>query len=186
MNEFVAIDFETAVYNPNSAVSVGLVRYRDYESVDSYYSLIRPPRLYIRPDFTDIHGLTVDDVRDAPDFSRVWERGARDFIGGTVLAAHNASFDMRVLRAVLEHYDVQIPDISYFCSCNLARRVWPSFQSHSLGNLAKRFGIIYDAHNALADAQTCGKLVQLAAEKTGCTANLEGLLEASGLELHSL
>ena len=186
MNEFITIDFETAVYAPNSAVSVGLVKYRDWQPVDTYYSLIRPPRLYIRPDFTDIHGLTVDDVKDAPSFACIWESEVREFIGGTILAAHNASFDMRVLRAVLEHYEVQIPNISYFCSCNLARRVWPSFHSHSLGNLAKRFGISYNAHNALDDAMTCGKLVEIAAIKTESGKNLEELFEAAGVELKSL
>ena len=186
MNEFITIDFETAVYAPNSAISVGLVRYRDWQPMDTYYSLIRPPRLYIRPDFTDIHGLTVDDVRDAPSFACIWEREAREFIGGTILAAHNAAFDMRVLRATLEHYEIPVPVISYFCSYILSKRVWPEFYSHSLVNLAKQFDIHYNAHNALDDAMTCGKLVEMAAIKTESGKNLEELFEAVGVELKSL
>jgi DNA polymerase-3 subunit epsilon len=65
---FVTIDFETAKYSRESACSVGLVKYRDRRAVDTFYSLIRPPSLYIRPDFTEIHGLTADDVKDAPAF----------------------------------------------------------------------------------------------------------------------
>ena len=186
MKEFIAIDFETATGSPHSAVSVGLVRYRDYRPVEEFYSLIRPPRLYIRPDFTAIHGLTVDDVKDSPDFAVLWESKIRDFIGGTVLAAHYAVFDMKVLSAVLEWYELPIPGLRYFCTCVLSRRVWPHLKSHALTALAKNFGIVYDAHNALADAMTCGKLVQLAAEKFGTGKNIAELLKAAGMEVKKM
>ncbi|MDR0597954.1 MAG: hypothetical protein LBG14_05545, partial [Treponema sp.] len=98
---FVAIDFETAQYAADSACSVGLVQFRNGAAQDSYYSLIRPPILYIRPEFTDIHGIKVEDVRDAPVFADIWDTAILPFIGDMPLAAHNASFDMGVLRAVL-------------------------------------------------------------------------------------
>jgi DNA polymerase-3 subunit epsilon len=186
MNEFIAIDFETAVYNPNSAISIGLVRYRDHQPVDTYYSLIRPPRLYIRPDFTDIHGLTVDDVRDAPDFLYLWENGIRDFMGDAPLAAHNAAFDMGVLRAVLEWYESPVPELQYFCTCILARNTWPGFKSYALTALAARFNITYNAHNALDDAMTCGKLVQMSAQEFGTGSDIEKLLQASETKLKIL
>jgi DNA polymerase-3 subunit epsilon len=161
MNDFIAIDFETAVYSPDSAISIGLVKYRNYRPIESYYSLIKPPKLYIRPDFTDIHGLTVKDVKDARNFKYIWEHEVEGFIGTTILAAHNAPFDMRVLRATLQYYDIPVPAIQYFCSCMLSKKVWPVYRSHSLSNLAEKFGIIYNAHNALADAETCGKIIAL-------------------------
>jgi DNA polymerase-3 subunit epsilon len=58
-------------------------------------------------------------------------------------------------------------------------------ESHALTTLAKHFGIVYNAHNALADAETCGKLVQMAGEKFGC-ANIERLLNAAGVEMSVL
>ena len=185
-DDFVTIDFETAVNAPDSAISIGLVKYRNYRAIGSYYSLIRPPRLYIRPDFTDIHGLTVDDVKDAPAFPDIWESALKPFIGGAPLAAHNAAFDMRVLRAVLAHYALEIPALRYFCTCTLARRTWPELSSHSLGALAEGFGIVYTAHNALDDAMTCGKLVQMSAEKFQKRGNVAELLEAAGVEMKEL
>src|SRR5215469_5629844 len=130
--DFVTIDFETAKYSRESACSVGLVKFRNGEAVDTYYSLIRPPKLYIRPDFTDIHGLTVDDVRDAPTFADIWDSGVKPFIGDIPLAAHNAAFDMGVLWAVLEWYELDIPKLQYFCTCSLARRTWLGLESYSL------------------------------------------------------
>jgi DNA polymerase-3 subunit epsilon len=163
MNTFIAIDFETAYYAPESAISVGLVKYRDYEPVDSWYSLIRPPKLYVRPDFTDIHGLTVEDVRDEPDFKHIWN-DVKNFIGDTPLVAHNASFDMKVLNSVLAHYEIPAPDLRYFCSLQLSRHVFPKLQSHALTALAAEHNIVYEAHNALADADTCARIVSLCAK----------------------
>ena len=183
--DFVTIDFETAKYSRESACSVGLVKFSGGKAVDTYYSLICPPRLYIRPDFTAIHGLTVDDVRDAPKFDEIWENGIKPFIGDFMLAAHNASFDMGVLSAVLDWYDQEIPALPYFCTCNLSRRTWPELKSHALTALAKNFGIIYDAHNALEDAMTCGKLVLLAAGKFG-SVSIEELLSNAEVEMNSL
>jgi DNA polymerase-3 subunit epsilon len=90
---FEAIDFETGMHKRESAVSVGLAKFINNQEVDHYYSLIRPPHLYIRPDFTEIHGITVDDVRDAPSFADIWEKDIQPFIKGLPLAAHNSSFD---------------------------------------------------------------------------------------------
>ena len=182
---FVTIDFETAKYSRESACSVGLVKFQEGKAVDSFYSLIRPPKLYIRPDFTEIHGLTVEDVKDAPVFAELWDSAIRPFIGDFPLAAHNASFDMGVLSAVLDWYELDIPGIPYFCTCNLARRAWPELKSHALTSLAENFGIVYNAHNALDDAMTCGKLVFLSAERYRCE-SVAQLLSAAGLGMNVL
>jgi DNA polymerase-3 subunit epsilon len=182
---FVTIDFETAKKSHESACSVGLVKYKSGKAVDTYYSLIRPPELYIRPDFTEIHGLTVDDVKDAPVFADLWDSEIRPFIGGLPLAAHNAPFDMSVLCAVLEWYGLETPALPYFCTRNLARRTWPGLSSFKLTALAENFDIVYNAHNALDDAMTCGRLVLMSAEKYG-SANLVRLLKAAGVEMKAL
>jgi DNA polymerase-3 subunit epsilon len=153
--------------------------------VDSFYSLIRPPVLYIRPEFTEIHGLTVEDVRDAPDFAEVWENGILPFTGDLPLAAHNAAFDMGVLRAALSWYKLPLPLIRYFCTLRLARAAWPELESHALTSLGEHFGIVYDAHNALEDAQTCGIIACRAAERYA-SANLGELLKAAKVGMRGL
>ena len=183
--DFITIDFETAKYSRESACSVGLVKFLDGKAVDTYYSLIQPPILYIRPDFTEIHGLTVDDVKDAPLFEEIWDSAILPFIGDLPLAAHNAPFDMGVLEAVLDWYELAIPALPYFCTCRLSRKSFPKLKSHSLTSLANNFGIIYNAHNALDDAMTCGKLVLLSAEKFG-SENISDLLSAANVEMNML
>jgi DNA polymerase-3 subunit epsilon len=126
----------------------------------------------------------VDDVKDAPAFADIWD-DVKAFIGNLPLAAHNAAFDMGVLWAVLEWYDLEIPGFSYFCTCSLARHTWTGLESYSLTNLAKHFGIVYSAHNALDDAMTCAKLVLMSADIFGA-ANITGLLKAAGSEMNYL
>jgi DNA polymerase-3 subunit epsilon len=183
MNEFIAIDFETGNNSPTSALSIGLVKFRDFDAVDSYYSLIKPPTMYIRDDFTNIHGLTADDVENAHNFCFLWENEIMNFIGGAVLAAHNAPFDMNVLRSTLGHYGIQTPSYPYFCTLNLSRRAWPRLNSHALSALGRHFNIVYNAHNALDDAMTCGKLAQLAAQRYKTGNDITKLLKAAGLSL---
>ncbi len=179
------MDFETAKYSRESACAIGLVRFLDGKAGESFYSLIRPPILYIRPDFTEIHGLTVDDVRDAPTFADLWDRTILPFIGNFPLAAHNAPFDMGVLRAVLEWYELSVPRLNYFCTLVLSRNVWPSLKSHSLPRLGEHFGINYEAHNALDDARTCGDITCLAAQKIG-SPNLKELLHTARVRMNVL
>ncbi|GMO31667.1 MAG: 3'-5' exoribonuclease [Termitinemataceae bacterium] len=183
--DFAAIDFETGQYSRESAISIGLVKYIDGKKVDSYYSLIKPPKMYIRADFTKIHGLTLDDVRDAPDFSKIWEPNILPFIDGLPLVAHNAEFDMGVLRAVLEWYDIAPPSLHYFCSLKIARKTWTELNSHALSALGRHFGIVYNAHNALDDAETCAEIVNRAVEKHGST-NLRELFKSVEIRFKKL
>jgi DNA polymerase-3 subunit epsilon len=61
----------------------------------------------------------------------------------------------------------------------------PELESHALTSLGKAFNITYDAHNALEDAQTCGNIVLLAAEKSG-EKSVKDLLAFTGLEMGCL
>jgi DNA polymerase-3 subunit epsilon len=78
-----------------------------------------------------------------------------------------------------------MPPLEYFCTLELARAAWPELESHALTSLGEHFGIVYDAHNALADAKTCGIIAGKAAEKFAC-GDLRDLLKAAGIETRRL
>lgn len=67
---FVALDFETADYSPDSACALGLVRVENHQIVERTYSLIKPPRQ--RFVFTYLHGITWEDVANQPTFAELW------------------------------------------------------------------------------------------------------------------
>src|SRR5690554_3987157 len=126
---YVAIDFETANNELISACSVGLAKMEDGQLVDSYYSLISPASPYFSPMNISIHGIRPEEVEGAPTFEEIWPEMLL-FIGDDLLIAHNASFDVGILRALLRHYNLPIPAIRYTCTVRISRKIWPEFPSH--------------------------------------------------------
>lgn len=162
MKSFVAIDVETANYQPTSICSVGCVKVVDGEIVDSFYSLVHPePDWYVRR-FTAIHGLCSDDTYDAPPFDHVW-RQVEEFASGLPYVAHNARFDHGCISAACRIYQLEPPS-PFQCTLIQARRKISRMAcpSKSLPNLCQYFGITFENHhNALADAEGCAKLALL-------------------------
>ena len=72
MQDFAAIDFETANNERSSVCSVGVVIVRDGEIVDKFYSLIKPEPEYYNYWCSRVHGLCADDTDSAPIFPEVW------------------------------------------------------------------------------------------------------------------
>lgn len=95
MNDFVAIDFETANAEPTSICAIGAVKVEGGVVTDRFYRLVKPePDYYIRRFTECVHGIGPSDTDDAPGFWAVWPE-LRDFIGGRPLVAHNKRFDER-------------------------------------------------------------------------------------------
>ena len=156
--DFCAIDFETACHNQASACAVGLARVRAGEVMETFYSLIKPPKgMEILPFFTGIHHITMKQVAGAPSFSELWP-SLSAFIGSDLLVAHNSPFDRGVLTAVLYHYGLKAAAPKFECSCHLARRAWPSLENHKLDTVSRYLGIELDHHEALSDAVACARI----------------------------
>ena len=155
---YVAIDFETAACRMDSACALGLVRFdSEGTELESWYSLIRPPVLQFDDVCTQVHHLSPLDITKAPTLKELWPE-IREFIKNDPLVAHNAQFDMNVLRHTLVAWDLDVPSYKYFCTLSLSRKLWKGRRSYKLTSLAEDMGWEYDAHNALADAEVCGKL----------------------------
>jgi DNA polymerase-3 subunit epsilon len=159
MKNFVAIDFETANYNPSSVCSVGVVIVRDGQIAEKIYRLIRPEPEWYSYWNTQIHGLTAEDTQNAPVFPHVWAEIAPK-IAGLPLVAHNSPFDEGCLRAVHRIYQMDYPDYAFHCTCRASRRVFgKELPNHQLQTVAVRCG--YDLvrhHHALADAEACAAI----------------------------
>ncbi len=165
---FAAVDFETASGARTSACSLGIAVVEDGEIVRRREWLIRPPSLYFRPLYVQVHGITPEMVAGSPGFDALWPEIEREF-GDRTLVAHNAGFDMGVLRATLAHYDVWCQRMQFLCSCALSRKCWPELPRHTLGALAREFGISFrqgsGQHNAEEDAVAAALVVLRAAEE---------------------
>ena len=163
MSSFVAIDFETANHERDSACAVGLVTGYDgrIERVRSF--LIRPPST--RFVFTDIHGLRWEDVRTAPTFDEFWPTLRACVDSTAFIATHNASFDRSVLQACCALYGIQPPRAPFTCTIQLARSQWNIYPTR-LPDVCRRLGIPLHHHDASSDAEACARIV-LAAQREG-------------------
>jgi DNA polymerase-3 subunit epsilon len=153
---FVAIDFETADYRPDSACAVGLARVEDGQFVERAYYLIRPPRRQFV--FTHIHGLTWDDVRHEPTFRDLWPVLEPMFHRAAFLVAHNAAFDRRVLRACCATAGVAPPAAPFRCTMVLARQLW-RISPTRLPDVCNSLGISLDHHHAASDTEACARIM---------------------------
>lgn len=155
MEDFAAIDFETANGERTSVCSVGIVIVRNGEIKDSFYSLIQPEPNYYNYWNTKIHGLTHDDTDQAPLFPEVWNKVA-PLIEGLPLVAHNKTFDEGCLKAVFQCYCMDYPEYTFHCTCKASRRAFPNAPNHQLHTISEICGYhLENHHNALADAEAC-------------------------------
>lgn len=166
--DFTAIDFETANSSSASACAVGLTRVRDGRVVASAGWLIQPPAGHER--FfelnTGIHGIRAEDVVDAPGWSAQLP-GLRAFIGDDVLVAHNAGFDMNVLRRASEATGDACPPYRYVCSLQISRKTY-DLASYRLPLVAAAAGFLdFAHHDAAADALACAHIMIDAANRAG-------------------
>ncbi|MDR3763124.1 MAG: 3'-5' exonuclease [Acidobacteriota bacterium] len=179
--QFAAIDFETASGAAASACSLGVAVVEGGTIVSTREWLIHPPELYFSPRNVAVHGITPQMVAAKPEFDALWPE-VEHLLAGRTLVAHNAPFDMGVLRATWMRYAIPAERMSFLCSVALARRAWPEIHGHSLGHLAQVFGIQFRHHNAEEDAATAARLVLRAGEEFS-SATLEELLERTDLTL---
>ena len=157
MQDFVAIDFETANGRRCSVCSVGLIIVRDGEIVDRFYSLIKPTPNYYSYWTTEIHGLTQDDTNNAPIFPEVWAQ-VEEKIKGLPLVAHNKPFDETCLKAVFAEYGMEYPDYEFYCILAASRRTL-DLPSHQLHIVAEACGFsLMNHHDALEDAEACAAI----------------------------
>jgi DNA polymerase-3 subunit epsilon len=181
--DFTAIDFETANSSPASACSVGLVRVRGGEVVATTGWLIRPPAGH--DEFQEwnvrIHGIRAQDVRTAASWTEQFDRLC-GFAGADVLVAHNAGFDLNVLRRASAVTGGDCPPYRSLCSLQVARKTY-DLDSYRLPKAAAAAGFEeFSHHDALADARACAQIVIDAARRVGAT-DVDSLALALGIRV---
>ncbi|MCM1317865.1 MAG: exonuclease domain-containing protein [Bacteroides sp.] len=157
MENFAAIDFETANGRRSSVCAVGVVIVRGGEVVDKFYSLIQPAPNFYTCWTTNVHGLTRRDTDGQPLFPEVWNR-IEEKIEGLPLVAHNRPFDEGCLKAVFEEYAMEYPGYKFYCTLAASRRAL-RLPCHQLHVVAAACGYdLANHHHALADAEACAAI----------------------------
>jgi DNA polymerase-3 subunit alpha (Gram-positive type) len=150
--EFVVFDLETtgAKTPPCRVTEIGAYRVKSGKITEEFQTLVNP-ETPIPPFITNLTGISDRMVKNAPKFSEI-AADFLDFIGDSVLVAHNAHFDMRFLNheigRVYENYRVANPSL---CTVRLSRRLVPNIENHRLNTLANYYSIALVNHHRASD-----------------------------------
>lgn len=123
-----------------------------------------------------IHGITNDQVAEAPAFADI-ETEVLAALDGDALVAHNAHVDVGVLQRKLGGWEC--PEV--FDTLTLARRLLPGLPSYKLGSLVERFSLDegtpegLSPHQASYDALVAARLLVHLARGGGTSRSLEEL-----------
>ena len=158
---YAILDIESTggQYNEEGIMEIAIYKFDGHEIVDRFMSLINPER-EIQPFVSKLTGINNKMLRTAPKFHEVAKRIV-EITEGTVIVAHNAQFDYRILRTEFRRlgYDFQRKTL---CTVDLSKKLLPDAESHSLGKLVRSLGIpMSDRHRANGDALATVKLFKL-------------------------
>lgn len=156
--DFVAIDFETANEKRNSACSIGITVVENNIIKEEKYWLIKPCEMRFEPMNIWIHGIKPEDVENEKTFSGLWSE-IKPYLDRRLVVAHNASFDVSVLRKTLDSYNIPYPELRYFCSMIMSRNFYPYLENSKLNTINEHLGYKFNHHNASADASACANIV---------------------------
>lgn len=162
--DFIAIDFETANEKRNSPCSIGIVVVKNGKVVEKIHHLIKPKEMRFMPINIGIHGIRPAMVENECEFDEVWEK-IKDYFNNSLVIAHNASFDISVLRKTLELYEIESPEFDYVCTMKLSRNFYTYIDNAKLNTVNRFLGYEFKHHDALADALACSNILLNIAEE---------------------
>ena len=151
-------DTETTGFDPfagDRIVEIGAVELNQHLPTGRVYHQYINPERDMPPGAFEVHGLSIDFLKDFPVFSDI-ARDFIDFVGDATLIAHNAKFDMKFINAELKNTNLpQVPLNQSLDTLEIARKKFPGAQN-SLDALCRRFNIDNSSrqkHGALLDSE---------------------------------
>lgn len=182
---YIALDFETANSSRESACALGMTKVINGNLVESISQVFKPPEGFDHFDSRNIsiHRITPATVKEKDRFEKVWPR-FYEFTEGLPVVAHNASFDMSVLRGSLRASNLEWPEMEYACTWVMSKKLF-QIAAHSLPFVAREAKILWDEtkhHEAEYDANVCAEIVLSMASAQGVD-SLEELLTSLELSM---
>lgn len=156
-NRFIVFDVETPNRYNDRMSAIGVTVIEDGIIKDSFFSYVNPETFF---DFfnTQITGINEDTVAGAPAFPELWKTIA-PIMGSGILVAHNAVFDLAVLKKCLLGYGIDWKDrIPYCCTVRMGRAILPQIK-HSLDVVCRYYGIPLSHHQADSDSKACAEIL---------------------------
>ena len=156
---YCVLDLETTGFSPKTEkiTEVGIMKVKNGEVIDSFSCFVNPEKP-IPPRVVEVTNITDDMVKDAETIDKVFPK-ILDFLGDSVVVAHNATFDVGFLKYVAKDLGYDF-DYTYVDTLALARKIYPNLKKYKLGKIAEFLKIKVEvAHRALDDVDTTVKVL---------------------------
>ena len=156
-NRYVALDVETTGLSPKNGdrvIEIGAVAIENQGIIAGFSSLIDVDKR-IPWQVQQVHGITNEMLEGEPKPDEVWSEFYK-FIAGSILVAHNASFDIGFLRHEFALLSMSLNNRS-LCTLQMSRKQYPHLPNHKLETVSRYlFGESCEQmqrHRALDDAK---------------------------------
>lgn len=162
--DVVVFDLETTGLSPerDAIVEIGALRVVGGKVAEDvrFESLVRPTDAMGQPlaipwRAQAVHGISDAMVKDAPTIEEVLPQFV-EFVGDSVVVAHNAGFDCGFMRANARRCGLTWKPAAEVCTVKLSRRAFPGERAHNLTVLAQRLGLEFapgGRHRSFGDVQ---------------------------------
>jgi DNA polymerase III epsilon subunit family exonuclease len=131
--QFTILDTETTGVNLDDGheiIEIGMVHFSGGEISDSFESLLRPSSPQTM-EALSVHKISPENLKNAPSFADMAGR-IIDFIGTTVIVAHNRNFDMTFIDTSLQRIGKPVLGNWSIDTLLLSHKLWPDFSCHCL------------------------------------------------------
>ena len=156
-NRYIVFDVETPNRYNSRISAIGISVVEDGRIVQDWFSLVDPEQPF---DWFNsmLTGINEETVFNAPAFPEVWAQ-IEPLMSSGILVAHNAGFDMGVLRKCLSSYEIEWrPSVRGICTVVMGRRLLPGI-SHKLNDMCDYYGICLQHHHADSDSRACAEIL---------------------------
>lgn len=156
-NRYVCFDVETPNSRNDRMSAVGITVVEDGAVTEEFFSYVNPEEPFDAFN-TELTGISAETVASAPTFRELWPR-IRPILSGGILAAHNAPFDLGVLKKCLNDYGIPWKTrVPYVCTVRIGRKLLPEI-GHRLNEMCRYYQIELDHHKADSDSRACAEIL---------------------------
>ena len=162
---FCVLDLETTglSFRTDKITEIGIMKLKNGEVIDEFSCFVNPERP-IPQRVVEVTNITDDMVKDAETIEQVFPK-MLEFIGDSVIVAHNADFDVTFLKYNAKQLGYSLENTS-MDTLRLSKFLFPDFKKYKLGIIAEKLGIKVEvAHRALDDVDTTVKVLKVMFEK---------------------
>ena len=158
---YCILDLETTGFSfrTEKITEIGIMKMKNGEVIDEFSCFVNPEKP-IPQRVVEVTNITDEMVKDAETIDKVFPK-MMEFIGDSVLVAHNADFDIGFLKYNAGELGYSLEN-TYMDTLRLAKELFPDYKKYKLGIIAENLGIKVEvAHRALDDVDTTVKVLKV-------------------------